>query len=192
MRSIPNILSIFRICLTPVFIVTYFLDGLDTRKYALLVYALASFTDFLDGFLARRFQASSKLGKFLDPFADKLMTVSALVCITIDGLIPVWAVIVTVVKEVMMATGGLIVRRKTGAEIPPSNLIGKTSTVVFFLVCAALMLFGSIERRFAVIMISAAVALTIAALISYFVTYINIMKNLNNKQQEPIEGLPHG
>jgi len=176
-RSIPNILSIFRICLVPVFIVAYFLDGNDIKTYAILIYALATFTDFLDGFIARKFKASSNLGKFLDPFGDKLMSVSAMVCITIDRIIPVWAVIVTGIKEIMMAIGGLIVRRKTKSEIPPSNLLGKTSTVVFFLVSVTLMLFRSIPGKVAAIMISAAVVLTFAALISYFITYVNIMKN---------------
>ena len=179
MRSIPNILSIFRICLVPVFIIAYFLDGHDVKAYAILIYSLASLTDFLDGFLARRLGASSKLGKVLDPLGDKMMNVSAMICITVDGLIPVWAVIVTVVKELMMGTGGLIVRKKTGSDIPPSNLLGKMSTVVFFLVCAALMLFKNIPRNAAVISISVAVALTFAALISYFVTYLNIMNRLD-------------
>ena len=187
MRSIPNILSIFRICLVPVFIVVYFLDGHDVKTYAILIYALASFTDFLDGFIARRFKASSNLGKFLDPFGDKLMAVSAMVCITIDRIIPVWAVIATGIKEIMMAIGGLIVRRKTRAEIPPSNLIGKTSTVVFFLVSATLMLFRSIPGDIAAIMITAAVALTFVALVSYFITYVNIMKN-NELDREESKG----
>ena len=181
MRSIPNILSIFRICLVPVFIITYFLDGHDTKTYAIIIYAVASFTDFLDGFLARKLKASSKLGKFLDPLGDKMMTVSALICITIDRLIPVWAVVVTVIKEILMTIGGLIVRKRNGAEIPPSNLLGKMSTVIFFLVCVALMLFKDIPRNVAVLLISVAVTFTFAALASYVVTYINIMKNKGNK-----------
>ena len=184
MRAIPNILSIFRICLVPVFIVVFFLDGDDTKIYAVLLYALAAFTDFLDGFLARRLEASSKLGKFLDPFADKLMTVSALVCITIEEIIPIWAVIVTVVKEILMAIGGFIVRKKSVAEIPPSNLLGKTSTVFFFLVSAALMLFRDIPPNTAVFMISAAVALAFAALVGYFITYLNIMRKAKEESNE--------
>ena len=184
MRSIPNILSVFRICLVPVFIAAYFLDGHDIKIYAILIYALASLTDFLDGFIARRFKAASKLGKFLDPLGDKLMTVSAMVCITIDALIPAWAVIVTGTKEIMMAIGGLIVRNKNGAEIPPSNLLGKISTVLFFLACVTLMLFRDIPRNIAVLLISVAVAFAFAALVSYFITYINIMKNKGNKVEK--------
>ena len=144
--------------------------------YAVLVFAIASFSDFLDGFLARKLKATSNLGKFLDPLGDKLMTISAMACITIDGLIPVWAVLVAVVKEILMATGGLILYKKSGAQMPPPNLIGKTSTVVFFIVFAALMLFPAIPRGGATALISFSIALMFTALASYIKTYISVMK----------------
>ena len=177
MRTIPNILSISRICLVPIFIVAYFLDGDGAKTYAISIYALASITDVLDGFLARRYGASTKLGKFLDPLGDKMINVSAMACITVDMLIPVWAVVVTVVKELLMAIGGLIVRKKATGELPPSNLLGKASTVVFFLVCLTLMVFRNIPRKVATILITIAVALTVTALLSYIKTYFRIMKN---------------
>lgn len=177
MKILPNILSIFRILLVPVFILVYFSDMDDTNFYAVLVYALATLSDFFDGFLARRFKASSNLGKILDPLGDKLMTVSVMACITIDKVIPIWAVIVAVVKELLMGTGGIILYKITHAEIPPSNLIGKTSTVVFFLVCVALMLFRDIPSGAATAMISAAIVLMLLALASYINTYFTVMKN---------------
>ena len=176
---VPNLLSIFRICLVPIFIITYFTDERDTKIYAVLIYALASFSDFLDGFLARRFKASSELGKVLDPLGDKLMTISAMVCITIDGLIPIWAVLVAGVKEILMAIGGFLVHKMAGAKIPPSNLAGKASTVLFFLVCLTLMLFRDIPGSVATTLISVAIALTFIALASYVRTYISVMKNKN-------------
>ena len=177
MKIVPNIISVFRICLVPVFITVYFYDGNDMKIYAVLVYALASFSDFLDGYLARRFKAASNLGKVLDPLGDKMMTFSAMVCITIDGVIPVWAVIVAGVKELMMGAGGIVLYKKARTEIPPSNIIGKTSTVVFFLVCVALMLLKNIPHSVAVAMISVAIGLMFLALASYIKTYITVMKN---------------
>ncbi|MDR0491289.1 MAG: CDP-alcohol phosphatidyltransferase family protein [Oscillospiraceae bacterium] len=184
MRFVPNILSTFRICLVPVFITVYFVDERDVKLYAVLIYALASFSDFLDGFIARRFEASSKLGKVLDPMGDKLMTVSVMVCITIDGVIPIWAVLVAGVKEILMAIGGFLVHKFAGVEMPPSNLIGKSSTVVFFLVCLTLMLFRDIPGNTATILISVAVALTFIALLSYINTYVAVMKNRESLQDE--------
>jgi len=178
-KIVPNILSIFRICLVPVFIVVYFTVPGDSKIYPVLIYALASITDFLDGFLARRYKAASELGKILDPMGDKMMTITVMVCITIDGIIPLWAVLVAGVKELIMAIGGLVMHKVAHSDIPPANLLGKVSTVVFFLVCVTLMLFRSIPENTAIALISFAIALTLIALISYLNTYITVMKNRN-------------
>ena len=177
MKAVPNIISVFRICLVPLFVVVYFYDGNDTKIYAVLVYALAALSDFLDGYLARRYKAASNLGKVLDPLGDKMMTIAAMICITIDRVIPIWAVIVAVVKELMMGAGGIVLFKKARTEIPPSNIIGKASTVVFFLVCVTLMLLKNIPHSVAVALISTAIALMFLALASYIRTYITVMKN---------------
>ena len=177
MKTLPNIISIFRIILVPVFIIVYFSDVHYTKVYAILVYAFAALSDFFDGFLARRFKASSNLGKLLDPLGDKLMTFSVMVCITIDGLIPIWAVIVAGLKEILMGVGGIVLYKIAHAELPPSNIIGKASTVVFFLVCVTLMLFRDLPGAAAIALISVAIGLMFMALASYINTYIIVMKN---------------
>ena len=176
MSSVPNIISMFRIFLVPVFIISYFADQQDVKLISVIVYGVACASDFLDGFIARKFKASSNLGKFLDPLGDKLMTISVMACITIDGLIPIWAVLVAGVKEILMAIGGFILYKRSGAQVHPPNLIGKTSTVVFFLICAALMLFRDIPRSSATALISVAITLMFVALASYIKTYISVMK----------------
>ena len=181
MKVIPNILSVFRICLVPVFIAVYFSDNSDRKLYAVLIYVIAALSDFLDGFIARRFQASSNLGKLLDPLGDKLMTISVMVCITIDGLIPFWAVTVAGVKEILMGIGGLVLHRKAHAELLPSNLIGKASSVVFFLVCVTLMLFRRIPGWAAITLISVAIGLTFLALVSYLIKYVMIMRSSESR-----------
>ena len=175
-KKIPNILSTIRICLVPVFIAVYFAEEGQVKIYAALVYAVAAFTDFLDGYLARKYGNTSNLGKVLDPLGDKLMTVSVMVCITVDGIIPLWAVLIAFCKEALMGIGGLVVHRKTHMEIPPSNIIGKLSTVTFFLVCVTLMLVEGISRTVATVMISVAIGLMLVALGSYIITYADVMK----------------
>jgi len=155
----------------------YFSDNSDRKLYAVLIYVVAALSDFLDGFIARRYKVSSNLGKLLDPLGDKLMTISVMVCITIDGVIPFWAVTVAGVKEILMGIGGIVLHKKAHAELLPSNLIGKTSTVVFFLVCVTLMLFRQIPGWAAISLISAAIGLTFIALASYLITYVRIMKS---------------
>jgi len=193
MKAVPNILSVFRICLVPVFILVYFIDDRDIKYYAILVYGIAGISDFLDGYIARRFNAQSKLGKLLDPLGDKLMTFSVLVCITITNItsianatrpILISAVIVFFIKEILLGIGGLVLHKKARIELPPANFLGKASTFVFFVVCVILMLFRNLPVPVTFILISAAMCLTLIALAGYLVLYIKIMKSLTNGEVE--------
>jgi len=178
LKAVPNIISVFRICLVPIFVIVYFTDDRDIKFYALLVFAIAGISDILDGFIARRFKAQSQLGRLLDPLGDKLMTFTAMVCITIDWPVILWAVIVFFVKEVLMGVGGLVLHRKVKIELPPANIIGKISTIIFFITCISLMLFSNLLNRGAVTMIiSVAIIFTLIALASYILSYIKIMKS---------------
>jgi len=180
-KVVPNILSIFRICLVPVFIVAYFTDDHDIKYYAILVYVIAGLSDILDGYIARRFEAQSKMGKILDPLGDKLMTFTVLICITITNFsnyIFLGTVIIFFVKEILMGIGGLVLHKIAHAEMPPANFIGKTSTLVFFIVCAALMLFGTFLNTLVIaLMLSVAMCLSVVALFVYLNSYIKIMKS---------------
>lgn len=182
MRNIPNYLSIFRICLVPVFVITYFANEGTMKTYAAIVYAFAAFTDFLDGFIARKFSLITNLGKVLDPLGDKVMTLAALICITIDKVIPIWAVIVFFLKESLMGIGGLVIYKIAGTEIPQSNYIGKLSTVIFFVIGVTLMLFQEIPHGVALAMISVAIGFMLIALGSYIMTFSGLMKAAKNKQ----------
>jgi len=142
------------------------------------VYAVAGLSDFLDGYIARKFEAQSGLGKFLDPLGDKLMTFTVLVCITTSRHVLIPATTVFFVKEALMGIGGLIIHKKARVEMPPANFIGKASTVVFFLVCIALMFFWNLPNEIAVILTSFAIGLTLIALFIYLRSYIRIMKSI--------------
>ena len=183
MRHIPNILSVIRICLVPVFVGVYFgEDGTDMRLGAALVYALASFTDMLDGYLARRNNWISNLGRVLDPLGDKLMVCAVITCITIDRRIHPVALVLFVVKELMMLAGGLIIHKRFKMEMPSSNILGKASTVLFFLVCAAVLIFPGIPQPFVDAMITLALVVTFAALGGYIITFLNVSQSRKNKE----------
>jgi len=173
--NIPNMLSVIRICLVPVFILVYFGDSPNSNIGAAIVYAIASLTDVLDGRIARKYNITSNLGRILDPLGDKLMTMAVIVCITIDRVIPVWAVTVFLIKECLMGLGGLFLYNKF-EEMPPSNFFGKSSTVVFFAVCVILMLFRSIPSMVAKLMISFALAVMLLAFASYAARFVRMMK----------------
>lgn len=164
--NLPNLLSLVRLCLVPVFVAVFFRVRPEMRWCAAAVYLAAFLTDVADGWIARRFHLVTRLGRILDPVADKLMTFAVIVCIVIDGIVPAWAAVVFFGKEVLMALGGVILLRCTG-DVIPANWLGKLSTGVFFAVCAALVLFPAIPSRWATGMISAALALTLLAFFVY-------------------------
>lgn len=172
--NIPNTLSLFRLLLVPVFAWFFFLPADGVRYWAAGIYALAFVTDVADGYIARHLNQITRLGRILDPLADKLMTFSVIICITVAGMIPIWAVTVFFVKEAFMLIGGVIMLKKTG-DVIPANWLGKCSTGVFFVVCAALVLFPTIPPSWAVVLISLALALTVAALLNYLRLYLSVL-----------------
>ena len=130
--TIPNVLSIFRILLVPVFIIVVLSDAANANLYGMLVFLLAGLTDVLDGQIARKYNCTSLLGRILDPLADKMMVASALICATIKGFIPLWISILYVFKELTQAVGGVCFYNKM-KDMMPSNWLGKAASVMFYL-----------------------------------------------------------
>jgi len=183
MITVPNILSIFRLLLVPIFVLTYFDGGEYAGQRAVLIYVVAGVTDILDGYIARKYKLTSALGRVLDPLADKLMAFSVLLCITIDGVVPLWAVIVFFVKEALMGIGALLIYKKI-SDTPPSNIFGKISTVAFFAVCVILIVGnGFIPKPIPAIMIAFAVIIMLLAFASYVQKFISIQKEIGSRSQ---------
>ena len=166
--NVPNLLSLLRLAMVPVFAAVFFLPDPSAG-----VYALAFVTDIADGWIARHFHQVTRLGRILDPLADKLMTFTVIVCITAAGIIPLWAVVVFFLKEAAMGVGALSMYHKT-EDVIPSNWLGKVSTGVFFVVCAALVLFPGIPSSWATGLITLALVLTILAFVSYLLQYLSL------------------
>ena len=103
-KNIPNILSALRIALTPVFLFMYLQDDIVWRALSIAVFAIAAFTDFMDGYLARHFGVESKIGVFLDPLADKVLTFAGFICLAVidPTLFPWWAVILIMFRDVVI------------------------------------------------------------------------------------------
>jgi len=109
MKHIPNILSMLRILMVFVFFAAF---QAGSYVLALVVYVAAVLTDLLDGYLARRNNWITDLGKVLDPLADKLMLITAIACFYLKGWLPLWLLIIIVLKEVLMIVGGLFLWNK--------------------------------------------------------------------------------
>jgi len=104
--KIPNILTIGRIILVPIFITTFYLPGAMGDFIPFFIFILASFTDFLDGLLARLYKEESKLGELLDPIADKIIVASALILLVMDETIKEYetiAAIIIMIREILIS-----------------------------------------------------------------------------------------
>lgn len=169
--NIPNLLSIIRMCLVPVFIAVFFSEHPHAHSIAACIYAIAGITDILDGIIARKFNLITKLGKILDPLADKMMTLTVFVCITSIGLVPWWIIALIFAKELLMVIGGVKLYREIAAVFK-SNILGKLATV--FLVtggCAILLFETMLPVVFRTIFLYIAVLLSFLAFFSYLYQY---------------------
>ncbi len=103
---IPNILTIGRIIIVPIFVVTFFIPGFFGDLIPFFLFVLASFTDYLDGLLARIFKEESKLGELMDPIADKILVAAALILLVMNGTIKnyeVVAAIIILTREILIS-----------------------------------------------------------------------------------------
>ncbi len=124
--NVPNVLTMLRAALIPVFLVLYY----TSRHYlALGVFLFASATDLLDGYIARKYNLVTNFGKLMDPLADKLMVISVLLVQTISGILPPAAVIVVVLKEILMVVGGIYMLKK--GIVVHSEVVGKAAQFLF-------------------------------------------------------------
>ena len=165
--NIPNCLTLIRIALLPV-VVWRFRKG-DSMG-ALIVYLLAMLTDAVDGFIARRYNQVTALGKLLDPLADKLSLVTLIALFVADGQIPLWLMGIILLKEVSMVVGGAVALKR--GIVVYALPIGKITTVAFI---------TSIVVRFlgwrmtADVLLGVSVVLSMVALVWYS---LDLMKKL--------------
>lgn len=184
LKMLPNIITVIRLLLVPVFIFCFFVY--DDKRIAFAVFVFASASDLLDGFLARRLNAISNFGKLFDPLADKLLQVSALICLTIIGFLPLTAAIIIAVKECIMLAGGWYALKRMN-RVVYSNNFGKIASFIMSLAIALCFFrkfwFASEGMSLALdIFIYFSVALSVLAMIQYGV--INIIRPLNLKKKD--------
>lgn len=166
--NLPNKLTLLRVVLIPVFVVLLLLEGGQNhtlRIAALIVFCFASFTDFLDGQIARRNNLVTNFGKFMDPLADKLLVCSALICMIELGQLPSWYVITVIAREFIIS-GFRLVAADNGIVIAASWW-GKFKTT--FQMLTVILLILNIPALHTVTLIIAGIAfvLTLVSLLDY-------------------------
>ncbi len=138
--KIPNILTIGRIIIVPIFVLTFFIPGFFGDLIPFFIFVLASFTDYLDGFLARIFKEESRLGELLDPIADKIIIAAALILLVMNGTIKNYEVIAAIIiltREILIS-GLREFLAKTSVSIQVTSL-AKLKTLLQMLAIAILL-----------------------------------------------------
>lgn len=176
----PNRLTIARTVLIPFYLVFLMLDlGISGSNYiAAAIFVIASFTDFLDGRIARKYNQVTNFGKFMDPLADKLLVCSALIAFIDLHRIPAWIVIVIIAREFIIS-GFRLVASDEGVVIAAS-MWGKVKTTVQMIMIITITLnldFIPFIDIIELILVYASLALTIISLIDYLVKNIKVVTN---------------
>ena len=168
--NLPNKITMLRIILIPFFVFFMLTDVVTYSKYiAAGIFVVASLTDTLDGYLARKYKLVSNFGKFMDPLADKLLVCSALICFVAvpENPMPAWGVIVIVSRDFIIS-GFRLVASDAGVVIAASWW-GKIKTVVQMLMSILLILnfSGKVMDMVEYIFIYGAIILTVVSLVDY-------------------------
>ncbi len=187
--NLANKLTLLRIILIPFFIVCFYIPNLVVNTvsvnsylipYAnllgLVIFLLAAITDFIDGYIARKYNLITDFGKFMDPLADKLLVTAALLILLENGLISAWVVFIILARE-FIVTGFRTIAAAKGVVIA-AGWLGKIKTVVQFIMISTLLLLNypfeifnwPVDRIF----IALAVVLTVASGIEYIYKNVTI------------------
>lgn len=183
--TIPNMLSLFRLLLIPVYIVIYLNADADIDYYiAGGILAVSCLTDMIDGQIARHFNMISTIGKILDPFADKITQFTLIVCLTIEYPILLPLVVLFFIKEVFQLVAGLLTLRK-GKMLSGALISGKISTAVLFVSLIVLVMFPKIDPVAVNIIMVVDGILLLISFLHYAITYFTHGKMI--QELEPTE-----
>lgn len=189
--NLPNKLTLLRFVLVPVFMVFMYLDNPYSYLIGLIVFAVASFTDFLDGSIARKYNMVTDFGKFMDPLADKLLTTVALIYLCLNGMCHEIIICIVLAREFAVSGIRLIAAANPkGSKVIAAGMMGKMKTVlqmfasIFGLLAMALLSMGAIgvETYSTMALVTNAVmwvmaVLTVVSGMQYIIPNFDLIKN---------------
>ncbi|SHG94480.1 CDP-diacylglycerol--glycerol-3-phosphate 3-phosphatidyltransferase [Anaerosphaera aminiphila DSM 21120] len=171
--NLPNKLTFLRILMVPIFVIFMYVDFKYSKLVATLIFSIASFTDFLDGYLARKNKLVTNFGKFADPLADKILVCAALITLTELGSIPGWGVIIIISRE-FSVTGLRIIAASENITIAASKL-GKVKTISQLVSMIILLTNISSLHLIGLIFFYIAVFFTVLSGVDYFIKNKNVL-----------------
>lgn len=176
--TIPNILCYIRFALIPLFVYLY-INAESTRDYymAAAVILISGLTDFADGFIARKFNQITEVGKFIDPLADKLTQAALILTLMFKIKWMEILVVIFIIKEVFMAVNGAVLLVKKGVKLDGAMWFGKLSTAVFYAVMFILILLPGLST----VWVNILMGITGFFLILSFAMYIPVFMQMYKK-----------
>lgn len=174
--NLPNKLTVLRVLMIPFFVLFLITDlAGDAGKWiALALFCAASFTDFLDGKIARKYNLVTNFGKFMDPLADKLLVSSAMICLVESGQLAGWIVIIIISREFIIS-GFRLVASDNGIVIAASYW-GKFKTVFQMLMIIVLIMdLGGIFDTVGTVLVWVALILTVVSLVDYVAKNVQVL-----------------
>lgn len=178
--NLPNSLTILRILLVPVFVGLLLYEHYDI---ALLTLLIAALTDILDGMIARITDQRTRLGEYLDPLADKLLLMSAIITLSVLHFIPTWAVIVVVSRDAILLTGTLVANlTETHIDISPT-ILGKGTAFaqICYIIATMLSVTGRVSLALVEPFLWVMVALTVGSGVHYLFRGIQYLNGSHTK-----------
>jgi cardiolipin synthase len=164
--NIPNILTLVRLLLIPLFIICFFSHNPGSLQISVAIFFAAGLTDVLDGYIARKYNLITKFGTAIDPLADKLMLLSVLFCLAFKLYIPLWVFLIIALKELSMIVFGIFLYNKN--VVIPANIFGKIASLLFYIA----ILFDIYKPFVGKILIYIAVLSAVIAFVNYINVYI--------------------
>jgi cardiolipin synthase len=181
--SIPNILCYIRFLLIPVFLVTY-IRADEPKQYiqAATVVFLSGLTDFLDGFIARRFDMVTELGKIIDPLADKLTQASLIFILVVKIKWMFLLLILFVIMQLFLLVAGIVMLKK-GTKLNGAKWFGKVSTTVFYATMLVLVAVPTLRTGITNTLMMVCGAFLLLSFLMYIKEYILMYHNLKNREE---------
>lgn len=176
--NLPNKLTIFRVILIPFFLLALYLIPNPWGQYiGVGIFVVAALTDFVDGFIARKYNLVTNFGKFMDPLADKMLVGAALIYLTEVHIMPAWATIIIISREFLISGFRLVAVEK--GQVISAGIWGKWKTAVTMVVVPVLLLPLSYDFMGAVniSLILVVVILTVFSAFDYLIKNQDVLKN---------------
>ena len=166
--NLPNKLSIIRVALIPVIVILLYQQSNACRIIAGALFIIASLTDFLDGFIARKYNLVTNFGKFIDPVADKLLVLTTLIMLLHRGQMEAWIIIIILCRE--LAVDGLRLVAVTQGKVIAASPFGKIKTTCQMIMITAAILLNqaAFSTWYMIILTVAAVVMTLFSAVDYF------------------------